>query len=573
MFTRSLVSLISLALAASAFAQTVTTFTYQGELREGAQPANGAYDVRFRLYDAASGVTQLGPTLCVNDIAVTDGRFIVTLDFGAQFSQPGRFLELDVRSGALGDCTTSAGFTTLGPRQPVTNVPGASFAAVAASATTAASAATATNATQLNGQPASFYTSAANLSTGTLADTRLSTNVPRLNAASTTFTGTVAASTFTGSLNGNATTATTAATATNATQLNGQSALFYQNAANLTSGLLADARLSTNVPRLDASNIFSGSSNTFQGTLNARSLINITNPTNILAAAQVLWSADVPTLRVSGSGIGAANGLQFSTPGAPTAMRILDTGDIGIGTTAPEAPLHVRGGGSMGAIIITPDVTDTQSQLVLCENTSASNGMLMRYNGTTNNIEFRGRAADIETTPHLTIGRDSGIVEVPGELRASGGITIPATERTLWIGAADFQILFNGNHVWGNFATFISNTDILGGTCRAIANVNLPQGAVITSIAFLADDTADVNATLDLRRFPYVNPNTMLTMATATTTGTSGVQTRTDTTVSSPTVDNLTYIYDVELTVPRGSSGNLFSYGVRINYTVTTPLP
>ena len=558
MFTRSLVSLISLALAASAFAQSATTFTYQGELRDGGLPANGSYDVRFRLFDGLTSPTQLGSQLCVDNVAVVDGRFAVTLDFGFQFSSPGRALELEVRNGAAGDCSNAGGFVILAPRQTITSVPAATFSSTSVLAT---------NATLLNNQPASFYSSATNIAAGTLADARLSTNVPRLNAASTAFTGTVAAPTFTGALNGNA------ATATNATQLNGQSALFYQNAANLTSGLLADAGLSTNVPRLDASNIFSGSSNTFQGSLNARSLVSITNPTNALAAAQVLWSSDVPTLRVSGSGVGAANGLQFSTPGAPTAMRILDTGDIGIGTTAPEAPLHVRGGGSMGTIIITPDVTDTQSQLVLCENTSASNGMLMRYNGTTNNIEFRGRAADVESTPHLTIGRDSGIVEVPGELRATGGITIPAAERTLWIGAADFQILFNGNHIWGNFATSVANTDLLGGSCTAIANVNLPQGAVVTSIAFLVEDTADINATLKLRRFPYVNPNTVVTMASVTSSGTGGVQTRTDSTVTSPTIDNLAYLYDIELTIPREASGNLFAFGVRVNYTVTTPLP
>ncbi len=558
MFTRSLVSLISLALATSAFAQTATTFTYQGELRDGGLPANGSYDVRFRLFDGLASPTQLGSQLCVDNIAVVDGRFAVTLDFGFQFSSPGRALELEVRNGAAGDCSNAGGFVILAPRQTITSVPAATFSSTSVLAT---------NATLLNNQPASFYSSASNIAAGTLADARLSTNVPRLNAASTAFTGTVAAPTFTGALNGNA------ATATNATQLNGQSALFYQNAANLNSGLLADARLSVNIPRLDASNIFSGSSNTFQGTLNARSLVSITNPTNALAAAQVLWSSDVPTLRISGSGVGSANGLQFSTPGAPTAMRILDTGDIGIGTTAPEAPLHVRGGGSMGGIIITPDVTDTQSQLVLSENTTASNAMLMRYNGTTNNIEFRGRAADVESTPRLTIGRDSGIVEVPGELRATGGITIPAAERTLWVGAADFQILFNGDHIWGNFATSISNTDLLGGTCRAIANVNLPQGAVVTGIAFLANDTADINATIDLRRFSYANPDTMLTMATATTSGTSGVQTRTDSTISSATINNLTHIYDLELSIPREGSGNLFAYGVRIDYTITTPLP
>jgi hypothetical protein len=349
--------------------------------------------------------------LCVDNVAVVDGRFAVTLDFGFQFSSPGRALELEVRSGATGDCSNAGGFVILAPRQTITSVPAATFSSTSVLAT---------NATLLNNQPASFYSSATNIAAGTLADARLSTNVPRLNAASTAFTGTVAAPTFTGALNGNA------ATATNATQLNGQSALFYQNAANLNSGLLADARLSPNIPRLDASNIFLGSSNTFQGTLNARSLVSITNPTNALAAAQVLWSSDVPTLRISGSGVGSANGLQFSTPGAPTAMRILDTGDIGIGTTAPEAPLHVRGGGSMGGIIITPDVTDTQSQLVLSENTTASNAMLMRYNGTTNNIEFRGRAADVESAAHMTINRDSGaLIVTPATATGDASVQLP----------------------------------------------------------------------------------------------------------------------------------------------------
>jgi hypothetical protein len=411
MFTRSLVSLISLALATSAFAQTATTFTYQGELRDGGLPANGSYDVRFRLFDGLASPTQLGSQLCVDNIAVVDGRFAVTLDFGFQFSSPGRALELEVRSGATGDCSNAGGFVILAPRQTITSVPAATFSSTSVLAT---------NATLLNNQPASFYSSASNIAAGTLADARLSTNVPRLNAATTAFTGTVAAPTFTGALNGNA------ATATNATQLNGQSALFYQNAANLNSGLLADARLSPNIPRLDASNIFLGSSNTFQGTLNARSLVSITNPTNALAAAQVLWSSDVPTLRISGSGVGSANGLQFSTPGAPTAMRILDTGDIGIGTTAPEAPLHVRGGGSMGGIIITPDVTDTQSQLVLAENTTASNAMLMRYNGTTNNIEFRGRAADVESAAHMTINRDSGaLIVTPATATGDASVQLP----------------------------------------------------------------------------------------------------------------------------------------------------
>ncbi|MCA9275763.1 MAG: hypothetical protein KDA29_07040 [Phycisphaerales bacterium] len=35
-------------------------FTYQGSLNDNGAPANGEYDLIFRLYDAASGGAQLG---------------------------------------------------------------------------------------------------------------------------------------------------------------------------------------------------------------------------------------------------------------------------------------------------------------------------------------------------------------------------------------------------------------------------------------------------------------------------------------------------------------------------------
>lgn len=183
MFSRSLVVAAGLALSTAALGQSATTFTYQGELLSEGIPATGSYDLRFRLFDTAAGTTQLGATLCVDDITVDSGKFTVSLDFGLQFTQPGRFLEVAVRAESPDTCAVSTGFSALVPLQPVTSAPAATFATSAASAASATTATTATNATQLNGQPASFYTSATNLAAGTLADARLSTNVPRNNAA------------------------------------------------------------------------------------------------------------------------------------------------------------------------------------------------------------------------------------------------------------------------------------------------------------------------------------------------------------------------------------------------------
>src|SRR5262245_38764592 len=71
-----------------------TAFTYQGRLDDGGSPASGTYDLTFALFDHASGVAQIGGTLTNAAIAVTNGLFTVTLDFGAQFPGARRWLEI-----------------------------------------------------------------------------------------------------------------------------------------------------------------------------------------------------------------------------------------------------------------------------------------------------------------------------------------------------------------------------------------------------------------------------------------------------------------------------------------------
>jgi hypothetical protein len=94
-----------------------TAFTYQGRLNDGASPANGNYDVRFALYDAANAGNQQGNLLTNSPTTVTNGLFTVTLDFGNQFPGAARWLEIAVRSNGVG------GFTILAPRQPLTPTP------------------------------------------------------------------------------------------------------------------------------------------------------------------------------------------------------------------------------------------------------------------------------------------------------------------------------------------------------------------------------------------------------------------------------------------------------------------
>ncbi|MDZ7728948.1 MAG: hypothetical protein U5Q44_12545 [Dehalococcoidia bacterium] len=95
-----------------------TAFTYQGQLSDGDAVADGSYDLRFILYDAASGGSQVGSTVEKTGVAVADGLFTVQLDFGAAaFSGDARWLEIAIRPDGGGS------YTVLNPRQPITAAP------------------------------------------------------------------------------------------------------------------------------------------------------------------------------------------------------------------------------------------------------------------------------------------------------------------------------------------------------------------------------------------------------------------------------------------------------------------
>ena len=95
-----------------------TPFTYQGELRVNNAAATGTYDLRFRLYDAATGGTQLGAQLAATDITPLNGIFSVDLDFGsALLSDATKWLEVEVSDAGAGS------YTVLTPRTRLSGSP------------------------------------------------------------------------------------------------------------------------------------------------------------------------------------------------------------------------------------------------------------------------------------------------------------------------------------------------------------------------------------------------------------------------------------------------------------------
>ena len=107
-----------------------TAFTYTGRLNNNGAPANGAYDLRFTIYDASAGGNVVAGPLTVSPVDVANGLFTVRTDFGAGiFTGPPRWLNIEVQPADGG------GFTPLNPRQEVTSSPYAIRAATAGTAT------------------------------------------------------------------------------------------------------------------------------------------------------------------------------------------------------------------------------------------------------------------------------------------------------------------------------------------------------------------------------------------------------------------------------------------------------
>lgn len=122
------VLIASLGLASSVLAQS-TAFTYQGRLKNGAQPAAGLYDFRFTLFNAATGGVAVAPLQCMDNVTVAEGLFTTAIDFGQSFTTTtGLFIQIEARADTGLGCGNATGFTVLSPRQPVTATPIANHA-------------------------------------------------------------------------------------------------------------------------------------------------------------------------------------------------------------------------------------------------------------------------------------------------------------------------------------------------------------------------------------------------------------------------------------------------------------
>src|SRR5687768_4740456 len=114
----TLLLLLHMAILVGSIAGQTTAFKYQGSLTDGATPANGSFQMQFKLFDAASGGTQIGETLADLPVTATNGVFAVSLDFGSSaFTGANRWLEIAVRRNS------GESYVTLSPREQIASAP------------------------------------------------------------------------------------------------------------------------------------------------------------------------------------------------------------------------------------------------------------------------------------------------------------------------------------------------------------------------------------------------------------------------------------------------------------------
>ncbi len=545
-FTVSILLLYLSMLGSTATFAQGTAFTYQGKLTDSGNLANGQFDFQFKLFDTQTvGTgTQQGITVSVPNVPVSNGIFTVSLDFGACptcFNSSARFLEIAVRPSGGG------AFTTLTPRQPITSTP---YALKSVNAATADGLSVACVNCVTSSQIASVNGSAV---TGTIP-------VASVPASSSNYiqntTSQQAASNFNISGTGTA----NILNATTQYNLGGQRLLSAAGTNNLFAGISAGTTGSNNAffgANAGQANT-TGGSNSFFGFNAGNANTSSNNNSFFGASAGVVNTGFNNAFFGTSAGVANQTGNRNAFYGHAAGNDNLSGSDLTmIGDNASTGATNLTNATAIGA---KAQVNQSNS-LVL--------GSIAGINGAT-------------TDTNIGIGTTTpaALLDVNGDVRVNGAITIAAQTRHLSISAAGFTPTRNAKHQDAGFGVFLENVfdfSLVPLDMVAAAMVNLPDGAVVTRVranVLDSDSDAGQNITISLRRKGLNgDTGTPISMATVSSSGTGSNIILTTTSISNATIDNGSFSYYIWANSPNGSTGSWYIFSVIIDYTVTTPLP
>jgi hypothetical protein len=424
-----------------------TAFNYNGRLIDGSGPANGRYDLRFVLYDASVGGSQAGSIVTNTSVVVSNGLFSTAVDFGGGIWEGTPYwIELGVRTNSNPDDFTT--LSPRQRVAPTPYAIFASEAGEAASLITGtySNVVTFNNASStffgaFTGNGSGLTTlNASRLTAGTVPEARLSANIARLNSNQTysgavilSNTANIISGTFTGNASGltglsaaniSSGTVPDGRLSANVARLSSNQTFTGANTFNPATGAPFAVGNATRVPNLNADLLDGLNSSAFSSSSHHHDSAYWKLGGNTgLGAGQFLGTTDNQPLefRVNGAAairieptVGSPNvieGVDSSGAGAVGATISGGSGHrINIGTTNASV-----GGGESNVVVVSSFGTITGGRLNLI-----SNGWSAVIGGGESN-SIRGISPSFFPINSVIGGGNNNIVESRGGTIGGGG--------------------------------------------------------------------------------------------------------------------------------------------------------
>ena len=153
------------------------------------------------------------------------------------------------------------------------------------------------------------------------------------------------------------------------------------------------------------------------GTNNPQTSLDVVGTTTITNQTDGAVLLDLNTERnwqFKQLGTGASTSLELtSVGGGGNKNFVINTlGNVGIGTQTPVSKLHINGASSLGDLLISPNSSNGNSEIILAEDDDGTYGMKLKYDGSLNTLLIFGKNNTSEFGSHFSVERDDGEVGI-----------------------------------------------------------------------------------------------------------------------------------------------------------------